>query len=572
MTLRDDIESRVNILDVVSRYVDVKKAGINYKALCPFHSEKSPSFVISPQKNIAHCFSCGKWGWPIKFLMEIEKIEFREAVGLLAKEAGIELKTDFSKTPQDKWGDIYALYRETAAWYHQALFDTENERYLSYLIDRGITRDIIEKFQLGCSTDSRSLYFFLKEKGFTQSFLLESGIFLSENRDKFFWRITFPIANTMGHVVAFTGRVLDEALPKYLNSPASNIFDKSSVLYGFHLAKQMISKTGEVYIVEWQMDTIALHQAWVDNAVGISGTALTQDHIHLLKRFTKTVYLALDADNAGVKATFASIENLANSDLEVRVIRIPNGKDPDEYIKSWGVFAELKNTALSPIAFYLAEWWREYDITTIIGKKKLIEKCLEFLIPLRSQIEIDMYIQEMSASLGVGKDAIYAEYKKTLQSGRTSKYSERNTREKWEISETWNVSFTPAEFLAGYIIKYDFLDLFFQEFRYTQGDFPQEGSFSLLFSVISRQVRDPEDQERLKILALSLESQHPDEDQNQIRKAFSDYIKKLHTELLIRERDLALSLAEPGTPSSLETQQSFVQKAISLGLSPSILR
>ncbi len=572
MSLREDIESRVNILDVVSRYVDVKKAGINYKALCPFHSEKSPSFVISPQKNIAHCFSCGKWGGPINFLMEIEKIEFREAVGLLAKEAWVELKTDFSKGRDEKWGDIYALYRETAAWYHRALFDKENERYLTYLIDRKISHEIIERFQLWCSTDSRSLYFFLKEKWFTPSFLLESGIFLTESRDKFFGRITFPIANSMGHVIAFTGRVLDDVLPKYLNSPASAVFDKSSTLYGFHLAKQTISKSGEVYIVEWQMDTIALHQAWVDNAVGISGTALTKEHIHLLKRFAKTIYLTLDADNAGVKATFASIANLENSDLEVRIIRIPNGKDPDEYIKSGWIFSDLKNSALSPIAFYLVEWGREFDMSTIIGKKKLIEKCLEFLIPIRSQIEIDMHIQEMSSHLGVWKDAIYAEYKKRLQWQRYQSESRNGASQKWEWEEVWNVSFTPAELIAGYIEKYNFLDLFFQEFRYTREELSWEGNFSLLSSIISWQAQDIEDEERLKVISLSLENQHPDEDKNQIQKAFSDYIKKLHTELLIRERNLALSHIEPGTSTSLETQQLFVQKAISLGLSPSVLR
>ena len=237
MTLREDIESRVNILDIVSRYVDTKKAWVNYKALCPFHSEKSPSFVISPQKNIAHCFSCGKWGGPINFLMEIEKIEFKEAVSILAKEAGIELKTDFQKERQAKWGDIYALYREAARWYHEALYKPENKKYLDYLLDRDITDVTIKKFQLGCSTSPRDLYFFLKEKWFTHDFLIESGLFLSESRDKFFSRITFPIANGMGHVVAFTGRVLDDSLPKYLNSPASAIFDKSSILYGLHLAK-----------------------------------------------------------------------------------------------------------------------------------------------------------------------------------------------------------------------------------------------------------------------------------------------------------------------------------------------
>lgn len=254
----------------------------------------------------------------------------------------------------------------------------------------------------------------------------------------------------MGHVVAFTGRVLDTALPKYLNSPASKIFDKSAVLYGMHLAKQSIAKSGEVYIVEGQMDTITLHQSGVDNAVGISGTALTEDHIRALKRFAKIIYLSLDADPPGVKATFASIDNLSNSDLEIRIIQIPNGKDPDEYIKSGHDFSDLKASALTPIAFYLREGGRQFDITTIIGKKKLIEKCIEFLLPMRSQIEIDMHILEMSEMLKVGKEAIFTEYRKAVQNAKFKKRDPKEEREESEeIPEV--TPFTYGELLAGYI-------------------------------------------------------------------------------------------------------------------------
>jgi DNA primase len=582
MSLSQDIESRINILDIVGRYVDMKKAGINYKALCPFHSEKSPSFIISPQKNIAHCFSCGKWGGPLKFLMEIEKIDFREAIQVLAKEAGVELKTDFQKEKADAWWDIYALYRNTAEWYHLALYKDENKKYLDYLKNREMSDETIKKFQLGCSTSPRDLWFYLKEKGFSPQFLIDSGIFISEWRDKFFGRITFPIANSMGHVVAFTGRVLDNALPKYLNSPASHIFDKSSTLYGLHLAKQAISKTGEVYIVEWQMDTITLHQAWVENAVWISGTALTEDqqeqdtktgekflklwHIGILKRFTKKLYLCLDSDNAGVKATFASIEALANQDIEARIIIIPNGKDPDEFIKSGGDFALLKNSALSPIGFYLMEWGREYDLQSVIGKKKLIEKCLSFLVPIKSQIEIDMHISEISIKLWVSKEAILSEYKKWVYAKNTrSHYNIGDQKDNGSIKKD---TFTPSELLAGYIYLYDLLDLFFREFRYTQDDLSREGNFSLLFSVISGNSLDPDDEERLKIISLSLESTHPDEDTAQIQKSCTDLLKNIHTELLIAEKNQALASGKP----LLEVQQVFIQKAISLGISPSVLR
>ncbi len=559
MSIAQDIESRINIFDVVSRYVNLKKAGVNYKWLCPFHSERTPSFIVSPQKNIAHCFSCGKWGGPIRFLMEVEKVEFREAVSILAKESGIELSTDYGKEKAEKWEDVYALYRETALWYHHALFEKENEKYLNYLLDRQISRDTIAKFQLGCSTSSRDLFYYLKEKWFDHKFLMESGIFLSETRDKFFGRITFPIANSMGHVVAFTGRVLDDALPKYLNSPASHIFDKSSILYGMHLAKQMIAKTEEVYIVEWQMDTIALHQARIENTVGISGTALTADHIRILKRSTKIVYLALDADNAWVKATFASIENILNQDIEVRIIHIPNGKDPDDFLKSGGDFHALREVAMTPIAFYLAEWGREYDLTTIIGKKKLIEKCLEFLLPIRSQIEISLHIAEMSQALWVSQEAIYAEYKKKVQYGRTREKSDTNEWEKSEATLTQK-SISSEDYLAGYISNYQLFDLFFTEFRYTPEDLFSERDFSLLEKVIQKKPLDSEDGEILKVIALHLENIHPDEDASatSVQKAFLDAIKSLHKRLLRQEYQKA-KIEHPENTAILF--QTFLEKA-----------
>ncbi len=568
MSLSQEIESRVNILDVVNRYVQTKKAGVNYKWLCPFHSEKSPSFVISPQKNIAHCFSCGKWGGPIRFLMEIEKIDFREAVSILAKEAGIEMKTDFMRERQEKWEDIYALYRETALWYHTSLFQRENEKYLNYLLDRQISVETIKKFQLGCSTAPRDLYFHLKEKGFDPKFLIESGIFVSEWRDKFFGRITFPIANSMGHVVAFTGRVLDTSLPKYLNSPASNIFDKSSILYAMHLAKQKIAKSGEVFIVEWQMDTVALHQAGIENVVGISGTALTKDHIRALKRFAKCIYLALDADDPGVKATFSSIENLMNEDIEIRIVRIPNGKDPDEYTKSWGDFLALREIALSPIAFYLEEWGRQFDITTTIGKKKLIEKCLEFLVPIKSQIEIDMHISEMSERLKVGRDAIFLEYRKAIQSSRLRKQAPETQSDDEPVSKM--EPFTPIELLAWYISRYTLLDLFFREFRYTLDDLSSERDFSLLFHILSGKEFDPEDDERIKIIILSIEETHPDEDQASVEKATIDLIKQLHRILILTERSRALSALSVDSDDYRRLNATLIQKARSLGLSQSI--
>lgn len=564
MALAQDIESRIQILDIVNRYVSTKKAWVNYKGLCPFHSEKSPSFVISPTKNIAHCFSCGKGWGPINFLMEIEKIDFREAITILAKEAWIEMKTQFSVEQSEKWKDLYKLYKEATEWYHQALFLPENSIALSYLTDRKISIDTIKRFQLGYSSSPRDLLFYLKNTGFETSFIIDSGLFVSETRDKFFGRITFPIANTMGHTVAFTGRVLTDALPKYLNSPASHIFDKSSILYGLHLAKQAVSKLWEVFIVEWQMDTIALHQASIDNAVGISGTALTKDHIRSLKRFARTIYLALDSDNAGIKATFSSIENLLNEDIEIRIIQIPNGKDPDEYIKSGGDFLSLRETSLSVIEFYLREGWREYDINTLIGKKKLIEKCLEIIVRLGSQLEVDFYLQEISRQLIVGMDALYSEYRKIKSDIQRKKTVENKfeTQKEWEkdVESSWK-KYAPslADMIAGYIYRYQFLDLFSANFLYTVDDLTN-GTDTALLSRTLLSTLESDDIEMLRIIDLHLESDHINANPELIERAFRDLLRWLHSFLFSSEKQKRLEGIDPNSSMYLQIYSELSQK------------
>ncbi len=566
MALAQDIESRIQILDIVNRYVSTKKAGVNYKWLCPFHNEKSPSFVISPTKNIAHCFSCGKGGGPINFLMEIEKIDFREAITILAKEAGIEMKTQFSVAQSERGKDLYKLYKEATEWYHQAIFLPENASALAYLTDRKISLETIRKFQLGYSPSPRDLLFSLKNSGFDTAFIIESWLFVSETRDKFFGRITFPIANTMWHTVAFTGRVLTDALPKYLNSPASHIFDKSSILYGLHLAKQSISKTGAAFIVEWQMDTIALHQAGIDNAVGISGTALTKEHIRILKRFSTTIYLALDSDNAGMKATFSSIENLLNEDIEIRIIHIPSGKDPDDYIKWGGDFLALRSSSLSVIDFYLQEWGREYDMTTMIGKKKLIEKCLEIIIRLGSQLEVDFYLQEISKQLFVGMEALYIEYKKIRQ--EVSKKQRIEVKKENESTDSTTLKkYAPslADTIAGYIYRYQFLDLFSDNFLYTVGDLTNETDTALLSRTLLATL-ESDDIEMLRIIDLHLESDHIDANPELIERGFRDLLRWLHSQLFSLEKQKKLEHIDPNSSEYLQIYTTLSQKEKQLGL------
>lgn len=563
MSISQDIESRIQILDIVNRYVTTKKSGVNYKWLCPFHQEKTPSFVISPTKNIAHCFSCGKGGGPIRFLMEIEKIEFREALHILAKEAWVELKTTFRDQQYEKNKDIYRLYKVATKWYHDQIFLSENTKALEYLLDRGISKKTIQDFSLWYAASSRDLLYFLKNEGFDTAFVIESWLFVGENRDKFFGRITFPIANTMGHTVAFTGRTLTSAIPKYLNSPTSHIFDKSSILYGLHLAKQTIAKSGEVFVVEWQMDTISLYQSGITNVVWISGTALTKDHIRILRRFAKIVYLALDSDDAGVKATFASIENLLNENIEIRIIQIPDNQDPDDFISSGWDFLELRKSSLGVIDFYLHEWWREYNMDTLIGKKQLIEKCLEIVISLKSQLEVDFYLQQISSWIGVGMEALYSEYKKCKRTTLNRNRKPQNTED--DSFPQSPISFSLSQMIAGYIYRYQFLNLFSSKFQYTVSDLRYGTDNGLLIRILSDTL-DPEDNEILRIIDLHIEEEHIDANSDLIERAFWDLLRRLHVELFQQEKERRLSQISPHDVWYNALYQELLEKEIKMWL------
>ena len=250
MSISQDIESRIDIVQLVSRYVTLKKSGVNFKGLSPFVQEKTPSFVVSPAKNIAYCFSSHRGGGPIKFLMEMEKVDYHEALQILAKEAGVELKTNYAREKKDNTLDIYDIHEAAARIYHENIFSPKGKKALDYLLRRGITEDTIKKFQLGYSPEDRSLYDALHQKGAKDQDLIDSGVFVSAGRDKFRGRVVFPIANFTGHTVAFTARALSGEEPKYLNSPASRIFSKGSILYGLHLAKADIAKKRSVLVVE----------------------------------------------------------------------------------------------------------------------------------------------------------------------------------------------------------------------------------------------------------------------------------------------------------------------------------
>ena len=354
-------------------------------------------------------------------LMLLEKIEFREALQILAKRAGVELKTDTLNDARndEKWA-LMKLYHEVALWYEKDLQSPEWLEARNYLTKRWLTKETIEQWWIGYSSDPREMFESMKKKWFTEKVLMDSGIFVSPYKDRFFGRVNFPIRNYRGEVIAFSGRTLkswsDEA--KYVNSPETLIFHKSDVLFGIDRAKQAITKAKKIVIVEGQMDVISLHQAGIDYAVGISGTALTESHVRVLQRLTNQIYLCLDRDSAGKQAIFRSIENLQDQPVDIYVINLGEGsdiKDPDDFIKSGWDFVKKIEEAEPAISFIIAEGASKYDVTTSQGKKSLMNDVINHILRIHGNIEVDQALRLMAKKLDISLQTLYSEYNRAVR-------------------------------------------------------------------------------------------------------------------------------------------------------------
>lgn len=413
MSFIDDLENSVDIVDIVGRYAKLKKSGTSYKALCPFpgHSEKTPSFVVSPVKQIGYCFGCHKGGGPLKFIMDMENCEFREAVQMLGSITGREIQgfTENKEKIQIK-KNLYSLYKDATNYYKNAL--QWNPEIKKYLMDRGMSSEDIESFHFWYADSGVWLYNYLKEKWYEDEQIEQSAIFLDirQRKDKFIGRVIFPIQNLRWDFVAFAGRIVWQGEPKYLNSPASDIYDKSSILYGLYEARKTITKVDHIIITEWYMDTIALHRYWFFQTVAVSGTALTEKHITIIKRLTHKVYLCFDNDKAWEQATRNSLELLKNNGLEVKIIHIVWSKDPDEYLESGKDFQILIDTALSPIAFFIKK--NNYNLSSIDEKKKFLTEIFEIIANYSDSIEQDNYLKELASMSQTPLKIIYEMYAK----------------------------------------------------------------------------------------------------------------------------------------------------------------
>lgn len=336
----EEVRSRNDIVSVIGSYVSLKRAGANYQGLCPFHSEKTPSFSVSPSRQTYKCFGCGKGGNVFTFLMEYENMSFPEALEALAERAGMTLPkvavSDAQRKQANLRAELLELYKKAATYYYRKFYSEDGKYAREYIVGRGLSPETMKGFGIGYSDGH--LYSYLKEEGYKDELLSNSGLFTFDERrgvnDKFFNRVMFPIFDASGKVIAFGGRVMGDALPKYLNSPETPIFDKSRNLYGLHLAR----KTRKPYMLlcEGYMDTIALHQAGFDNAVASLGTSLTGLQARLLSRYTKDVIITYDSDGAGQKAAVRAIPILAEAGIRARILNMAPYKDPDEFIRALG--------------------------------------------------------------------------------------------------------------------------------------------------------------------------------------------------------------------------------------------
>lgn len=412
--LIEEIRSRNDIVDVISSYVKLTKKGSTYFGLCPFHNEKSPSFSVTPSKQMYYCFGCGQGGNVFTFVMKYENMTFTEAVKFLADKAGISLPEQEYSEEEKKKADLKSqlldIHKEAALYYYRLLRSDKGQRAYEYLKGRGLSDQTIKNFGLGYSSNySDDLYKFIKSKGYSDDVLKESGLFTFSEKgvyDKFNNRVMFPIMDINNRVIGFGGRVMGDGKPKYLNSPETVLFDKSCNLYGMNIARG--SRKESFLMCEGYMDVIALHQAGFNNAVASLGTAHTPRQANLIKRYAKDVYLTFDSDNAGVMAALRAIPMLKAAGLNVKVIDMRPHKDPDEFIKALGSeeYEKRIENARNSFLYQIDRLKDSTDMSMPENKAKFYNDVAKKLLEFEDELERNVYIDAVSEEYMIPKDSL----------------------------------------------------------------------------------------------------------------------------------------------------------------------
>ncbi len=478
----EDIKSRIDIVDFIGQYLRLQKAGANWKANCPFHNEKSPSFMVNEEKQIFHCFGCGKGGDVFGFLMEMEALDFKEALKVLADKAGVELKTfKYEKDEATDKNKILEILELSVKFYETQLWKgMGKDKVLNYLHGRGLKDEIIREFRLGYAPSGwRNMLTFLTERGYKIEDIAKTGLLvqkethnpqpttnnvvsggssvISQNYyDRFRDRITFPISDLMGKVVGFSARVApggDESQAKYVNTPETIVYHKSRVLYGMDKAKKEIKDKNGAILVEGNMDVIASAQAGVKNVVAISGTALTPEQLEILKRYGQNLKIFFDMDSAGQSATRKSAEIAFQKDLNVYIVSTSAGKDAAEIVqKEPKIFLDAVKNAAPAMEYFLKKLFLTYDKRKAADKKKIVGEALSLIDNIGSEIEQNHWIKKLSEELDVDDRILMNELKK-IKSVTAGHYSREKEEEEREVFSD-NRSDVIRKKLAGLCLAY----------------------------------------------------------------------------------------------------------------------
>lgn len=430
----DEIKQKLNIVDVINRYIPLKKRGRHHVACCPFHGEKTPSFTVSEELQIYKCFGCGKAGDVFNFLEEYEKIDFKEALGELAKLAGVTLvKSTFMDHQESKKKLLIEINTEVAKFYNYILLTHPlGIDALDYVTKRGITKETIKTFNIGFSpNDSKYISNYILKKGYKIEDLISTGTFGKSNYgpglyDRFQGRLVFPLPDYRGHVVGFSGRILPSTknpnMAKYINSPETEIYHKSQMLFGLNLAKEAIRVENSVIIVEGEFDMISPYQSGFKNIVALKGTAFTPDQLQLLRRYTDTLILALDSDFAGNNAARKSIELADSMEFDIKVLNLGDKyKDPDEAIKDDPEFFKLQLTKATDVwDFIIKSQLKIHDVNTTKGKKEVLAVVLPFLVKIKSPVTKSDYFKKLANEINSDQDSVYEESKKYSNTNPTN--------------------------------------------------------------------------------------------------------------------------------------------------------
>lgn len=556
------IKDSVDILDIISEYVDLKRAGSNYKGLCPFHNEKTPSFVVSPEKNIFHCFGCGESGDAITFIMKYNHLDFIEAIEELSSKLNIKLRKktkNYDKKKIDENRRLYNLNREAAIFFYRNL-KTHKNAYI-YLTRRGINNNIVDKFGLGYSSENwDELLNYLLKKGYSIEEIDKAGL-ISKSKDgeKFFdrfrGRIIFPIWDIKNRIIGFGGRLITEQgnMPKYLNSPDSPIFIKGKNLYGLNKSKDNIREKSQIILVEGYMDVISLSLHGIDNAVASLGTALTKDQIKLIKRYSESIIISYDSDNAGKQAAIKAAALIKEEGLNSKIVELEEGMDPDEYLKKYTT-TEYKNKIKNSKNFleFIMDYNKEkYNFSSIEEKLEYINVISRYLLLVKSPVELDLYIEKLSKISETSTESIKKEIENMKK--RKELREQKNKNNLFNNKRIETKDFKPLdsediytkiekEFLNLLINRPKFINKLSQEIpSYKFNDKENKQIYETLIEIYENEE---------KKIAINVENLSEDVlnrikeiedielniDENKMEKAFKDIKKKLDINYYLREK------------------------------------